>query len=257
MVFRIALKPILLSAMIMIGMLALASSQGYMGTVSTGTGIVSPVAVGKGTATPAEIGGLSGQSNLTGNWSLDLRGTQSRHIDLEVFQSGELILGTGQISSGGSTLNATLAGEAAGESLKLFISPLELERAEVFRLQLSISGGSFAGKYEALSQGGVIEPGTVTGNVVFSAAQGKEVTVISRESALPATAPSSAGAAKTSEAESLLNSLNSLNSSGSSGSSVHTIEKSVFKSSNGQSITTGDGSSVLTTDDALLTANYS
>jgi len=55
-------------------LIILASSQGYMGTVSTGTGILSPLTVGFDASSPVVMGAISSQVNLTGSWSLDLKG---------------------------------------------------------------------------------------------------------------------------------------------------------------------------------------
>jgi hypothetical protein len=68
-----------------------------MGTVTTGTGKVPPLTVGKGTISSANTGALSTEANLTGSWSADLKGSQVRHLDLQVFQESDLIMGTGQM----------------------------------------------------------------------------------------------------------------------------------------------------------------
>ena len=68
-----ALKAILI-ALLFICLAANASSQGYMGTVSTGTGIVPALTVGKGSISASNVGAISSRANLTGSWALDLIG---------------------------------------------------------------------------------------------------------------------------------------------------------------------------------------
>ena len=61
-----ASNKILIAVMLFFSLVANASSQGYMGTITTDTGIVPPLTVGKGTISPASVGALSTQANLSG-----------------------------------------------------------------------------------------------------------------------------------------------------------------------------------------------
>ena len=225
------LNKILITILLFISLAAIASSQGYMGTVTTGTGIVPPLTVGKGTISPAGVGALSSQVNLTGSWSADLKGAQIRHLDLLMFQEGDLIQGSGRISADGVLQNVTAAGSVAGDRLTVFVS--SCGTLEVFRLQLSASGSSLAGEYDALSRGTARESGTVTGNVNL-ASQPNQATTIGGGINPSGTSGALIGAAtQVLDEESASNRL---------------IEsKSVYKSSNGQSITSSsDGSQVTT-----------
>lgn len=172
----------LLATMTLVGM---AASQGYMGTVSTGTGILSPLAVGKEAANPAEMGQFSHLANYTGTWSVDLSGILAGHLEMEMFQEEELILGSGRLTREGTSLNVTAAGSVGEKGMTVFITPLGSE--EVFRLLLSASGSSISGEYEAFSRGKKIEAGTVTGKMILSASQEKEVNLIGGVSPLPET----------------------------------------------------------------------
>ena len=96
-----ALNKISIALILFISLIAIASSQGYMGTVTTGTGIVPPLTVGKGAISPASVGALSTQLNLTGSWSVDLKGSEIRHLDLQMFQESDLIMGSGLMLAGG------------------------------------------------------------------------------------------------------------------------------------------------------------
>ena len=148
-----------------------ASSQGYMGTVSTGTGIIPAITVGKSLISASSIGAISSQANLTGGWSMDLKGSEKRHVDLQVYQEKDLVLGSGQMSSQQGPMAVTAAGSVAGDGLTMFLFGIDSE--QVFRVKLSLSGVSLAGEYESLSRGQSLETGTATGQVTLAAGSGQ------------------------------------------------------------------------------------
>ena len=144
-----------------------AHSQGYMGTVSTGTGILDPITVGKSTISPASVGAISMQENLSGSWTLDLRGRESRHFDLQVVQKGDLIAGAGQMSSGQESHAVAVAGYMSGDSPTIFISGID--RLQTFRVRLSHSGSSLSGEFDFISQDAAAGSGTATGQMALTA----------------------------------------------------------------------------------------
>jgi hypothetical protein len=159
------LKAILI-ALLFICLVANASTQGYMGTVSTGTGIIPALTVGKGSISASQVGAISSRANLTGSWALDLLGTQTRHFDLQMYQEDDLILGSGR-SQDQSGLAVTAAGSVAGDRPTIFISLID--SSQVFRLKLSVSGDALAGEYDSLSQTESRQSGTVTGRITLTA----------------------------------------------------------------------------------------
>jgi hypothetical protein len=181
------LKGIPIAILIMLILLAGAASQGYMGTVSTGRGILTPITVGEEESSQAQVG-LSGGLNLTGSWSADLKGRPARHLDLEMFQQDDLIMGSGQLSSEGRSINITAAGSVGTKDLMVFVMPAGGE--EVLRMELSASKTAITGVYEAFSRGMPIESGTLTGSVTLSASQDKEITIISAATPLSAASSS-------------------------------------------------------------------
>jgi hypothetical protein len=223
-----AVNRMLITVLLFISLVVPACSQGYMGTVSTGTGIVPPLTVGLSSASGVNLGKLSTLPNLTGSWSVDLKGQQIRHLDLQIFQESDLILGYGQITADGASQTVSAAGSAAGDSPTVFISLID--RPEVFRLKLSSSGTALAGGYDSLSVSGVRESGTVTGSMVLAATQNQPAPL--GAAANPsATYGALVGAATGSLAEG--------NSTG------HSIEsRNFYQSSTGQGATTSDGSTV-------------
>jgi flagellar hook-associated protein FlgK len=200
-----------------------------MGTVTTGTGIVPPLTVGKGAISPASVGALSTQLNLTGSWSVDLKGSEIRHLDLQMFQESDLIMGSGQMLAGGANKAVTVAGSVAGDRLTVFVSAVD--KPEVFRLELSASGTALAGQFDSLSSSLIRESGTVTGSMALSSQQ-NQPTVLGRS--LNPSASSGALLGRETETQNGLD------------SSDHIIEsKSVYKSSNGQSVSsTSEGTQV-------------
>ena len=142
-------------------------SQGYMGTISTGTGILEPITVGKSTISPARAGAISMQENLSGSWALDLKGQESRHLDLQVVHKGDLIAGLGQMSSGQSSQSVAVAGYVSGNRPIIFINGID--RAQTFRIMLTYSGSSLAGEYDFISQDAASESGTATGQMTLTA----------------------------------------------------------------------------------------
>ncbi|MFZ2471470.1 MAG: hypothetical protein WAW52_05945 [Methanothrix sp.] len=168
-----ALKVILIS-LLFISLATNTSAQGYMGTVSTGTGIVPALTVGKGSISASNVGAISSRANLTGSWAIDLKGTLIRHFDLQMYQEDALILGSGP-SQDQSGLALTAAGYVAGDRPTIFISLIDTQ--QVFRLKLSVSGEALAGEYDSLSPTGQREAGTVTGRITFAAAKGHATTL--------------------------------------------------------------------------------
>jgi hypothetical protein len=225
-----ATNGILIAVVLFICLSAQASSQGYMGTVTTGTGIVPPLTVGKSIYSTANVGASSSLTNLTGSWSVDLKGTRIEHLDLQMFQKRDMIMGSGKIDTGGVSLPVVVAGSVKGNGETIFISLID--NSEVLRLALSSSGTALAGEYESLSASGVSESGTMTGNIVLAPKQ-------NQSSALgKGTNPSATLGARVGKANQSQND--------ESDTGHFTEKKSIYKSSTGQGTTTSDGTEVTT-----------
>ncbi|MDD1761551.1 MAG: hypothetical protein LUQ59_04900 [Methanothrix sp.] len=188
---NMTIKTILI-VLLFLTLAANASSQGYMGTVSTGTGIIPVITVGKSLISASSVGAISTQANLTGDWSMDLKGSEKRHLDLQVYQEKDLILGSGQMSDQQKGLDVTASGSIAGDGLTVFV--FVVDTRQVFRLKLSLSGVSLAGEYESLSKGTGIESGTATGQVTSAEVSG-QATVLGRSVSPSATSGARVGSA--------------------------------------------------------------
>lgn len=157
----------ILIAVLFLCLAANASSQGYMGTVSTGTGILEPITVGKSTVASSSVGAVSMQENLSGTWALDLRGAEIRHFNLQVLQKRDLIAGSGLMSSGQESQAVTVAGYVNANRPTIFISVIDSLQA--FRVGLSHSGSSLSGEYDFISENAASESGTAIGRLTRTA----------------------------------------------------------------------------------------
>lgn len=157
----------ILIAVLFLCLSASVSSQGYMGTISTGTGILEPLTVGKNAISTARVGAISMQENLSGSWVLDLKGSDSRHFELQVLHKGDLIAGLGQMSSAQGIQAVSVAGYVSGNSPIIFI--IGSDRTQTFQVKLSYSSGSLSGEYDFISQDAAPESGTATGQMTLIA----------------------------------------------------------------------------------------
>lgn len=209
----------ILTLILLFSLLGSASSQGYMGTVSTGTGIIPAITVGKTTSSAASVGAISSQENLTGSWSLELKGSESRHLVLQVYQESDLMLGFGQISIGKAAQAVTAAGSITGDEASIFVSVIDTHQA--FRIRLTSSGSSLAGEYDSLTADGRKESGTATGQMALVAASG-QATAVGKSSS-----PSASSGAYVGSATERATETTSVKES-----------KSIFKSSHGEGVST-------------------
>ena len=166
-----------LTVIVLLFLAVQAFSQGYMGTVTTGTGIIPPLTVGSGAIEGATVGAVAQSTNLSGSWSIDLTGPTREHLDLQVFQSQDLITGKGSMTADGASQSVIVAGSMAGEKSTLFVSPVN--GGEVLRLQLSLSGSELYGGYDASTSEGTSWSGTASGSIVFASGR-KQAAVVGR-----------------------------------------------------------------------------
>jgi hypothetical protein len=151
----------LLSILFLFCLVIQTSSQGYVGTVNTGTGIEAPITVGYGAAPQGASVGASAAANLTGTMSLNLIDGITRQINLDIIQSGDLLLGYGNMTSGTGIQRVTAGGALMANGITLYILPADVP--EVYRLNIVGSGTSLSGRYQAIAANGASWAGTVTG----------------------------------------------------------------------------------------------
>lgn len=218
---------------------AQASSQGYMGTITTGTGIVPPLTVGSGTIQGATVGAVTSSANMTGVWSIDLMGPSNEHLDLQVFQSQDLIIGKGSMTRDGASRSVIAAGSMTEERSTLFVSPID--GGEVLRLQLSLSGAKISGDYDASTEEGDRWSGTVSGSIAFASGQ-KQATVVGRAANEKAYSGAFVGRSVPGQNEQ-------------SETSIATRNVSYYQVASGQGLTTS-GETTVTSGGSTVTSSY-
>ncbi len=249
----------LLSISFLLCLVIQASSQGYLGTVSTGTGIESPITVGSGAAPQAaSVGAAATQANLTGTMSLNLLDGFVRQLNLDIFQSGDLLLGYGNMTTATGSQRVTAAGSLTTNGMTLYVSAVDVP--EVYRLEITGSGASLAGRYQAFIANGATWSGTVTG-VSDQILSYRPMTTLgggTDAGSLGTTIGQPAGTSGTTVGQSVGTLAQPI------GSNTLTRNRSFYSSSNGQTIdsdgastiTTSGGTTTTTTTDGTTSVSY-
>jgi hypothetical protein len=138
-----------------------AQSQVYTGPGSTVKGILPPQPVGSGEVPIAGLGSASASINLSGSWSLELKDITTGHVDLQMVQGGDLLLGRGTMTDDGAEAGVVAAGSISGSRLNLFVCTQDGQA--MYKLLLSSAGSSLSGDFQALSSGGETRAGSASG----------------------------------------------------------------------------------------------
>lgn len=97
--------------------------------------------------------------NLTGTWSLDLKGEAPEQMELYLIQNEGLVMGHGVINRGIETKNATASGSISGDELRIVVMPVGT--TDMYEINLSLSALS-AGTYTVHETDGSSRSGEVT-----------------------------------------------------------------------------------------------
>jgi hypothetical protein len=123
---------------------------------------------GKDVRTPVAVVPIA---NVAGSWSLTLRGTQERIMNLTLGQSGDAVFGQGGVLITQGMMPAyetvSVAGTAVGSQLYLFVTPVSGQG--LYRINVMVNSGSMSGNYLYSGQG-VEQPGVVFGKLVAAEA---------------------------------------------------------------------------------------
>lgn len=98
--------------------------------------------------------------NVTGVWSLDLSGRSAGHIDLNMVQNKDAIMGNGIMTGDNGTQKITASGTLTGNGLSLTVMPVG--SLDLYRLDLSLDSET-TGTYTAYSADGNSWSGGVSG----------------------------------------------------------------------------------------------
>lgn len=100
-------------------------------------------------------------ANASGIWSIDLKDTVDRHLDLSLFQNGDVIMGYGSMTSENETQGVTVSGSVEGSEIDLSVTTMNT--LDLYKLQLTSSGEAISGSYSAYEASGKTWSGTATG----------------------------------------------------------------------------------------------
>jgi hypothetical protein len=95
--------------------------------------------------------------NLAGNWHIEL--TNGANVDLVLSQSGSVIFGHGNVTSGNASLEATANGFLSGNVLRVSVVPIDGK--ELYSLSLDLSGQAPARTYNLFTANAATLSGTV------------------------------------------------------------------------------------------------
>ena len=106
------------------------------------------------TASPAQNPSMqsvsaSTVSNVSGEWSFELRDSKTRELALALFQSEGAIFGSGTMNDGNATQEVSASGFVGGDKLNLDI--VSQKTISLYRLDLIVNGDSMSGDYRAFS----------------------------------------------------------------------------------------------------------
>ena len=94
--------------------------------------------------------------NLTGAWTLDLKGDAPEQMKLYLIQNEDVVMGQGVINRGNKTENATASGSIYGQKLSLTVMPVGV--LDLYKLNLSLSTLAAAGTYAVYMADGRVGP---------------------------------------------------------------------------------------------------
>jgi len=130
----------------------------------------------RGNATPVLMGKNLGEANVgqeaTGpksrllspmvRWELDLKDSLDRTVEMEMYQSNDVLFGKGRIMADGMEQNVSASGTISGNKLDLDILSEDLS---LFRLSLTMNGKSIYGDYHIYSARFITEKGIAMGKI--------------------------------------------------------------------------------------------
>lgn len=120
----------------------------------------------RGVRSPAIVG-RAGVALVEGSWAFTLNDLTKRDLMLNLYQSGDAVFGSGELSENGATTPVSAGGSVLGNQLALFVIPAGSQN--MYRLSLTIQAGSMNGNY-IFTAPGVNQPGVAFGNLIASQA---------------------------------------------------------------------------------------
>lgn len=102
-------------------------------------------------------------AQLAGSWHLDLADSITRSVNISLSQSGDVVFGTGSMTSGNVVQEVAAYGSVAGSKLELEL--LSMTDINLYQLALNLKMPSASGSYKAFGSANATWTGTATGSV--------------------------------------------------------------------------------------------
>ena len=111
---------------------------------------------------PLQVAAPAEPTSVSGGWSLELTDTASSTSALTLWQSGDVVFGSGNVNlDANTTMMATASGTLTGDELNLDL--VTLGKVNLYRLALMVSGESATGDYTAYSPSASPSTGSAKG----------------------------------------------------------------------------------------------
>ncbi|MHC1631668.1 MAG: hypothetical protein ACXQT4_05200 [Methanotrichaceae archaeon] len=102
------------------------------------------------------------QADVAGVWSLTLRDSSARSVDLTLYQHSGEVFGHGTMTTGTVNQDITAAGSVTGNTLNLCL--VTVEGTSMYRFNLAVNNRAVSGTYNAYSFEGASWDGSCNGN---------------------------------------------------------------------------------------------
>lgn len=103
----------------------------------------------------------SGAADVAGSWSFTLNENTPKEMMLTLFQSGDVVYGTGSINMGDNTLVVAASGSVDSDSMDLDVTTIGT--ISLYRIALDLDGDSASGSYDAFATSGETWTGNAQG----------------------------------------------------------------------------------------------
>jgi hypothetical protein len=124
---------------------------------------MSPHVPEKGVRTPVRVIKGLGVAPAAGSWSFTLSDIATRYLRVNLYQNGDAVYGSGELTDNGFTTPVTVGGTVLGDQMALFVTPSGSQN--LYRFSLTIKPGSMDGDYIYTSPG-ITQPGVAFGSLV-------------------------------------------------------------------------------------------
>lgn len=130
-----------------------------------GTGMSPGVGEDASVSTPSTTTGAP-WAEVGGRWILNLVDTELRKVNITLYQYGNEVFGSGVMTTGASSQELTVAGNAEGSALYLRL--VTVGGDNMYRLRTAVSGNSIFGTYSAYTSYGDTWAGNCDGTRFYA-----------------------------------------------------------------------------------------